>query len=1109
MHARVGRRRPLAGAILAPLLCAVLAPLLCAGLAPSARAQMRDTIPSRSYYIGVEQLYRGDYRDAQRTFSRALTSGIKTLGPNGQVRWIDSICYHAMLGETLYQWGQPAAALEQFNFACSLFLQYPRWMLRVQFDSLPRSTNRGRLVPWGASTRTAVIGDFPETYGVQQGSLDNQAAVQQGGIVQMAQVWPVNVVEIVRCTALAIRRRNEILGPLGPYDAISKELAATLSRGGAPPNHWSSAWVDLEAAFAHAGVGEINEALACLDRATVVGGQFDHPLTAMALLEQGRLALDAGNLDAAVQLIAEASYSAYAYQDVGAIDESFRWAALAFLASGQPGVHPSVAPAAAWARRERYNHLAARLNLALAEELMNTGDWPAATAALATGEATLQDARNGMLGNRALFLEARAEYHAGRDSAPAKLAAAIAGQAAMSLRNYQVQLANGMFDAQTLSLREAPAVYEILLADPTPADVVMRLFETLAVMSTRFDDAFDRWLTAALDRGNMGAVLDVADRAKRRRFHNASPWGGRLAAVRDLLAVPTAKLDPRRAQQRSELLDRFADFADAASAALEIRTQLDQAWKPAMDDAALRKTADLWKDYSAAVNAREVRLADAALAPVPADMSFPPLLPPAELQRKLRPGQALLVYHDTPDGLLGFLFTTKAGTYWNCGPSTRLGTLVSQMLRDLGNYDANREMTTEQLASDEWQTSSAKVGLALLEGSSLAPAEVTELIVVPDGVVWYVPFEALIANVDGKPVPFTSVTKIRYAPTVGLAFRFAGPWRRVQRTGVVLGGMIPGEKPEEQAETAAPLLDAVPGPFPLSLPGAAPSPDLATLLDALIVLDDIDANGPDPAAWSPLPIDRAAPVGMLDQWLSVAGDGPQRIVLAGLHTLAERGGRASRRRGAAPAGSELFLAGCTLMSAGAETMLLSRWRVGGQSTLDIVREFAQELPHTAAAAAWQRSVGLIREQPIDPATELRVSEGKAAQEITGKHPFFWAGYLLVDSGWHPEDAGEAGAAESEPNLMAPAGAAPAVGAPGNAAPAAAPPAAGAPAAAGEAAAGPPPAGTVPPPPAPPGTGVAPQPGTGSAPPDGTAAPPAPAAHNDDSDAADGAAESPS
>jgi hypothetical protein len=139
------------------------------------------------------------------------------------------------------------------------------------------------------------------------------------------------------------------------------------------------------------------------------------------------------------------------------------------------------------------------------------------------------------------------------------------------------------------------------------------------------------------------------------------------------------------------------------------------------------------------------------------------------------------------------------------------------------------------------------------------------------------------------------------------------------------------------------------------------------------------------------------------------------------------------------------------MSAGAETILLSRWRVGGQSTLDLVREFAQELPHAAAANAWKRSVQVAMESPIDPASEIRVKAGREPVDLTAKHPFFWAGYLVVDSGWAPADPAAAEAqtppAVAPPAVAPPAAVPPAAGAPpakpaapGGAAPANAPPA---------------------------------------------------------------------
>ena len=202
----------------------------------------------------------------------------------------------------------------------------------------------------------------------------------------------------------------------------------------------------------------------------------------MSLAEQGRLALDAGDPGSAAQLLAEASYSGFVYRDAGIIDEAFRWLAVAHLAGGSTSVDPVLMPAAAWARRERYNHIASRLNLALAEQLLFAGNAGDAAVALGAGESQLGDARTGILGNRAMFLEAKLDTMRGRDSGSEKLDAAIQGQIAISLQNYQIALANGMFDDQSLPLRSAPALYDILLADPTPADAVLRLLESMAVM---------------------------------------------------------------------------------------------------------------------------------------------------------------------------------------------------------------------------------------------------------------------------------------------------------------------------------------------------------------------------------------------------------------------------------------------------------------------------------------------------------------------------------------------------------------------------------------------------------------------------------------------------
>ncbi|MCA9234932.1 MAG: CHAT domain-containing protein [Planctomycetales bacterium] len=1010
------------------LACAVVAG---AGLAASQAAGQTlgqgrfaaDTVPSQGYYLGIEQLYQGDYADAIRRLQLESTGGIKTVN----ARFVDSICYFAMLGEAYYQAGRIDTALQQFDQACNLILQNPTWMLRIQFDNALRPDARvsRRLAPWGVSGRGGVPGSFSSSMLYSQGQIDNSAVAARGGVVQQAQFWQLNVVEVVQASALAIRRRNEILGPLAKYDKISNDLVRTFTQRGAPPNHWSNAWIDVQRGVALAGVGNTEEALKYLERGLLIAGQFDHPLTSVALLEEGRLAMEAGDAASADRLLAEASFSAYQFEDVRIVDEALRLAARNRMGAGVTQVNPAWDAAAAWARRERFDHVYSRIRLATVDELLAVGDLAGATAALKDAQSRLRDARNGLLGIVAGFLDAKLQFAAGRDSAFALIAKVLAAQAGVSLHNFQIAYANGMFDDQTLNSRSALEVYEQLLRDPSAADLALDLLDSLAYMKTPNQPAFDRWLTATLERNNVAATIAVADLAKRRRFHQQLPWGGRLAAVRTAVATPESMLSPTEIQARRDLLVRVPELGEAVTAEATVREEILRTWTPALDDEGRRDLARLWKEYNQAVGVRETRLASAALDRLPADYAFPPRAAIDDVQQRLLPGEAVLVFHDTPTGLLGMLLTAQASTQWDCGPSNRVGGVVTQFLRDIGNYDAHREMTTDQLADDEWHVSSQRLFKALFGGSSLAPQQLKELVIIPDGVTWYVPFEALWIEGEDRAAPLASFAKVRYAPTLGLAFRHRGPWRRVRRTGVIVGDLPPGDDAEDRAAAAMLVEDAVENPMVLDDRLGAPAALAAGALDGLVVLDDVDANTTQGAfGWNPAPLpgDRR---GSLGDWLLLAGAGPQRIAIPGMHTLAEAGGRGSRRKGAVGPGDELFDASCALMAAGAETMLLSRWRVGGQSTLQLTHDFLQEAPHAAAAAAWQRSVQLAMESPVDPVAEMRVKQGKKVAEITASHPFFWAGYLVVDSGWRPPEP------EPEPETAEPAAAE---------APAAAPPA---------------------------------------------------------------------
>ena len=974
------------------------------GARQSSRQSGRDTVPSVTYFRAIERLYKGDYRDAERTFGRELRSSIK-IGVTD--RWIDSIAYHTMLGETYYQQGRMEAALQQFDLACTMFLQYPTWMIRVNFQREPvADINRLRQpLPWGKSNRQFTLGRFANQELIRITEVADQA-VRQGatrGFQVQTPFRKLNVIEIVRATALAVRRRNELLGPLGAEDVISRALATAMARGNTIPNHWSKAWADLQRGLAYVGTGEVGQAEKYLRKSLLVRGRFDHPLSCVAMLELGRLKMEAGDLAAAGDFFAEASYSAFYYDDLGVIDEAFRLGTANHLAGGPKSLYPLLEPAAHWAGRKRYQHLSARLSLALSEESLYLGNVKAAQTTLSAAESRLRDAASGLLGNRALYLDACLQFHLERDSATAALSKAIQRHISMSTHNLQLQLTNQRYDQQQLRARSAVGVYQALLGDPKPVDWMLRPFETLAMMQTPHAVAFDRWFDAVLSRKNLAAALEISDLAKRHRFHNSLSWGGRLAALRDTLETPEHLLSQHARNQRNELLLRYPRYDLVRKEGQKLQANLRSQWQPDLDPGEQSDLVKTWRAWDKSLGQRETMLAKIGLQRAAADMQFPPVMPTTALQKKLQPGQAVVVFHETGSAMMGFLVTSTGSTRWQCASKKKLRKLLSQFLRDLGNYDANHTMTIADLLSEDWQKSGNKLFEALFKGSSLDPSGLKELIVVPDGLVWYVPFAALPVKTEEKNekrVPLISISKIRMAPTVGLAVGHTQPWRRVQRTLIVGDDVLTGESSEENTEALAALRSAVENPTRLPEPSPIPTPRVGSLCETLVVLDEIEMELSKPLAWSPITQSRRSKKSSLSHWLTLPQLGPQRIVLPAARNVAERGGKIAKRKSAgAHAGTELFLASCGLMSTGAQTVLLSSWRVGGDATQELTREFLQELPYTTAAAAWQRSVQLAMELPLIPEQQPRVKvKKKDDAELTAAHPFFWAGYVLIDSG---------------------------------------------------------------------------------------------------------------
>ena len=927
-----------------------------------AAAQQR-SIPSMGYDAAFGQFYDGDYRGALERFASEGRGAIKTM----QSRWIDSICYETMVGECYYEMGHLGEALDHYTAAVKLAAAFPDWMLRVQWQAIrPAGASMRRAAPWGTSKRGADLGFYPRTMLIGQGQIDISQQMQTGGVVQTPTLVPIQVQEIVRCTVLAIRRRTKLLGPLASRDPLFKDLAAAFSRRIGPPNHWSEAWTGVELGAAMAAAGQEGQAVLYLQRSVAAAGQYDHPLTSVALFELGRLAMIRGDFPKALGFFEEASYSAVAYLDPGVLEEAFRYGAMAHLMANRKGLFPPLLAAIQWAKVNRLRQLWASLLLLAAENyavLERTGD-----AASMLDEARTAIARrsmaDGRIGARRSFLHGLVCFQEKKVSE-----GELAVRDAMNymLRGshwlFQISLADDMA-LHNATARTAMDLYQNVLRDPAAADWGSDPMESLAVLATPHPLPYEHWFQVALARKDHETAIEIGDRMRRHRFFTSlpGPLGARLLSLRWVLEAPDESLDAQSQLHRDDLLRRYPAYEQLHRRAAALRVKL--AALPLVSDnrEVLRQQSEGLAQLAAMSQRQEVILREMAVRREAAALVFPPLRTTTDIQKSLPKGQALLIFVAANRSLYGFLLNHDKYGLWQLGQPTVLSRQLVALLHNMGNYQQNSELKLKDLEDKKWKQAGRDLLNAILKGSHADFGEsFDELTVVPDGPLWYLPFEALEVKVKGESQPLIAHVRVRDAPTASLAI----PWDKrlgrgaIDSTAVVLGRLFPRENDVAARAAMKQLTEALPGCVELRSPLPGPAAVYASLLRRLIVLDDFNF-GPEtgPYNWSPLPLDRAKAGGTLAEWMLFPWRAPDQLILPGWHTAAED---AMKRVGKSPlAGNEVFLSVCGLLGSGVRTVLLSRWRTGGQTSYDLVREFAQELPHTAPADAWQRAVFVVR-----------------------------------------------------------------------------------------------------------------------------------------------------
>lgn len=978
----------------------------------------RDPVPQGEYYMVYVRLDEGELAEALKFANDALRGSPK--GANG--RYIDAICYHVAIGESLYKQGRFADALQQYDNALRQFLLWPQWPLKVDWTPAQQIRTQQQVnIPWGRTSRQNVqIANLGDTQVMNRGGL----IPIPGGALQNAQKFPINAVEIIRATAIAMQRYRELSGPSIEHDPLVAQLDTALQTM-FPPNHWTQCFNDILSGLVARMNHADGQAYALFERGRLLDGLYDHPLSAIAFYEMASIKMEGGSFVEAAQLFDEATYAqAYFLYPAGPtlLEQAFHNAFVCTMLANRQAQYAPMALAAKWAQSEKLSHIQATLVLDGAEASLFARKTDEAQTFLNTARGLIgrKDMRLGLIGARYNHLLATMHYQAGRTSeGDQALADALKPMSDLWGSHWllHMSLADQRIKSGQISELKALRLYEFVLRDPTPADWQLDPLDAITVLKSQHESVYENWFDLALNRGDNDTALWIAEHTKRHRFLSKLPLGGRLLGLRWLLEGPADLLPNDQMLMKRDLRTQYPRYVTLSDRSAELQRQLRQGPWAIEDPEAQKPQVAALEELAAVSQSQEAMLREISVRREVSSLSFPPVRPTTEIRAGLTEGQLALIFFRTSRNMhvfqVGKLGGQEVYGEWRV-TSTRMLTPAKTLLRDLGNYGPNRVMKASDLENTDWRKSATEI-MQSIYGVQTMPEGVQELIVVPDGIFWYVPFEALQVPA-GPDVTQSLVSKmrIRYAPTLGLMLPTLGRKRPIPNTAVVVGKLGNGEPPELAQNATDALIRDVPGTakVPSPLPGAPAV--YGTLFDRLVVFNDIPESATRPFGWTPLAAETGSRVtANLADWWELPFAAPQEVILPGYHTLAEDG---IKSQNANATGDEMYLSVMGLMSCGSRTILLARWRCGGQTCYEMMREFVKELRTMPASEAWQRCIFLALQSPLDPDKEPRVNLVRGSKAFDASHPFFWAGYLVIDSGYLPPEENNAqGIFGADPN----------------------------------------------------------------------------------------------
>ncbi|MEM9644396.1 MAG: hypothetical protein AAF989_05340, partial [Planctomycetota bacterium] len=485
--------------------------------------------------------------------------------------------------------------------------------------------------------------------------------------------------------------------------------------------------------------------------------------------------------------------------------------------------------------------------------------------------------------------------------------------------------------------------------------------------------AMQSWLAMSVGESSGRSFLKRLDLVLANRFLRRLPLGGRVAQVRALastgesLLSNDAKLFLKKGSATMTALRQSASQpvpADVASAMSQSKQQEAMAIQVALERQSIPRVT-------------------------------PVTGPDQDLADRLPSRTALLTFTQVGTRIVGTRTQAGQTDLWIVAGTKRLSSELNGLMQKVGVGVKRGKRLPE---GNEWIKAAAAVRDRLLpESLDLDPTAIDHLVIVPDGMLWYLPFELLpltdrdqLESLDeGELVEtFGSVTEIRYAATPASAFT-SNALPPINRSVAVAAGAFFAPRDVEANESVIEsVMEALDDKRRISAGDAIPSGLIGDAAATLCVASARAMDLSQPFRFSVGSYDASSPMGSLRGWMRMPASSPRTVVLPGF--------RSAISNGQIGTGEELFFVIAALQAAGVRDIFISRWAVGGRSTGTLLKELLPEIPFAGLAGAWQRCRGVLRETEIDPTGEPLIPQAEHRREgVTGGAPLFWSGYMVV------------------------------------------------------------------------------------------------------------------